>query len=116
MPPMRPERWTRELQAATTKKEVVYAVRDYSAMLSRDEIARLPESCRPPPIRDAGDVSSWGIEALRAKLAICPDTDQVALILSVEAFLCVALHRLAQIESLSSGDSPDRDATRRLDS
>lgn len=116
MPPMHPERWTRELQAATTEKEVVYAVRDYSAMLSRDEIARLPQSCRPPPIRDADDVSSWGLEALRAKLAICADTDHVALILNVEAFLSAALHRLAQIEAFSSGDSPDRDAPRRLDS
>jgi hypothetical protein len=113
---MHPERWTRELEAATTEMEIVYAARDFSAMLSRAEISRLPESCRPPLIRDADDISSWGIETLRAKLAICPDTDHVALILSVEAFLSAAMHRLAQIEALSSEDPPLEASPRQLDS
>jgi hypothetical protein len=65
-------------------------------------------------IRDAADISSWGIEALRCKLAICPDTDSVSLILAVEGFLSSAMQRLAQIESMAGqDDGPDPEAARR---
>jgi hypothetical protein len=116
MPPMHPDRWTLELDAANSEAEVLYIARDFSAMLSRAEIARLPEHCKPPTLRDADDVSSWGIELLRAKLAICDDTDAVPLLLAVEGFLSAAMHRLAQIESLA-GDDPSLEAgPRYLDS
>jgi hypothetical protein len=66
-------------------------------------------------IRDAADISSWGIEALRCKLAICPDTDSVSLILAVEGFLSSAMQRLAQIESMArqDDDGPAPEAARR---
>ncbi|HEV7799927.1 MAG TPA: hypothetical protein VGP15_02515, partial [Burkholderiales bacterium] len=59
MPPMHPQRWTRELEEAASEQEVVYVARDYAAFLTRSEISRLPEACRPGMIRDAADISSW---------------------------------------------------------
>jgi hypothetical protein len=116
MPPMTVDRWSRDLAGATSESEVIYVVRDFRAMLSRAEIARLPEPCRPPAIRDSDDVSSWGIELLRAKLAICPDTDNAALIIAVESFLSAAMHRLSELEFSGSDDLPVPAKARHLDS
>jgi hypothetical protein len=116
MPPMHADRWSVELDAANSETEVMYIARDYSAMLSRAEVARLPEHCRPPMLRDADDLSSWGIELLRAKLAICADTDAVPLILAVEGFLSAAMHRLAEIESRMQDGPPHEADPRHLDS
>jgi hypothetical protein len=48
--------WSRLLDSASTPAAVVEVVRDYFVMWSPEEIALLPEACRPPHVRDATDV------------------------------------------------------------
>ena len=56
------EDWRNLMREAAHEQEVVGLVRDHLARWTPEEIARLPEDCRPPRIRDAEDVSRWAFE------------------------------------------------------
>jgi len=56
------EDWRNLILAAAHESEIVGLVRDHLALWTPEEIARLPEECRPPRIRDAEDVSRWAFE------------------------------------------------------
>ena len=57
-----PEDWRNLLRASTQEDEVLMLVRDHMALWAPEEIARLPEDCRPGRIRDADDISRWAFE------------------------------------------------------
>ena len=54
-----PEDWRNLILQAAHQDEVLALVRDHMALWAPDEIARLPEDCRPGRIRDAEDISRW---------------------------------------------------------
>ena len=56
------EDWRNLILTAAHENEIVGLVRDHLALWTPEEIARLPEDCRPPRIRDAEDVSRWAFE------------------------------------------------------
>lgn len=51
--------WRNLIRASGHEEEVLSLVRDHMARWSPEEIARLPEDCRPGRIRDAEDISQW---------------------------------------------------------
>ena len=53
------EDWRNLIRTSTHEDEVIELVRGHMARWSPEEIARLPEDCRPPRIRDAEDISRW---------------------------------------------------------
>jgi hypothetical protein len=50
--------WFALLDSAKTPLEVVAVARDYVATLTPEELARIPESCRPGRLRDQADIES----------------------------------------------------------
>lgn len=56
------EDWRNLIRSSSHEDEVLELVRDHMAMWSPQEIARLPQDCRPGRIRDADDVSRWAFE------------------------------------------------------
>jgi hypothetical protein len=54
-----PEDWRNLIRDSVNEDEVVSLVLDHMALWSPEEIARLPEDCRPGRIRDAHDISHW---------------------------------------------------------
>ncbi len=50
------------MREAAHEQDVVGLVRDHLARWTPEEIARLPQDCRPPRIRDAEDISRWAFE------------------------------------------------------
>ena len=51
--------WRNLIRDSATEEEVVSLVRDHMARWSPEEIARLPDDCRPGRIRDGDDISHW---------------------------------------------------------
>jgi hypothetical protein len=66
---IRPHRWERAtaplddwrnlIRDSASEDEVVSLVLDHMARWSPEEIARLPEDCRPARVRDGDDISRW---------------------------------------------------------
>ena len=48
-----------ELSRAETVGEILDVTRDYLASWSRDELERLPDSCRPAWVESAEDIEAW---------------------------------------------------------
>ena len=48
-----------ELSRAGSVDEILDVTREYLASWSRDELERLPDSCRPAWIDSADDIESW---------------------------------------------------------
>jgi hypothetical protein len=48
-----------ELSRATSVEEVVDVTRKYLAGCTREELERLPASCRPAWVRDHRDIEEW---------------------------------------------------------
>ena len=64
------------IAASPTEHDVVLAVREYLAMWSPEELARLPAECRPGKITDAEDISDLAYRLSRAHLEFAgPDDD-----------------------------------------
>ena len=47
------------LSAARSVEEVVSLTRDYLTSWSREELERLPDSCRPGRVSTSGDIEYW---------------------------------------------------------
>lgn len=48
-----------ELSKATTVAEIVKVTCDYLSSWSRDELERLPDSCRPGRVKSPHDIEAW---------------------------------------------------------
>lgn len=48
-----------ELSKALTIDEVVSVTREYLAACTREDLERLPASCRPGRVRDPSDIEEW---------------------------------------------------------
>lgn len=48
-----------ELSRARTVEEILHVTRDYLASWSRDELERLPDSCRPAWVNGPQDIEAW---------------------------------------------------------
>jgi len=93
----------RQLDNAATPAEVVEIVRDYFVMWTPEEIALLPEACRPPHLRDETDVEGphrCAVEAFRRSRA---SGDELALLRKLTGFVASASIRLAQLRQAESG-------------
>ena len=48
-----------ELSKATSAAEIVRVTSEFLATWTRDELERLPDSCRPGWVKTAADIESW---------------------------------------------------------
>jgi hypothetical protein len=93
----RPSRWERRLGEARDVEALVSLVRDYTESLAPEHFARLPEDCRPGPIKYEDDIDFW---AYRLGQRYCAENDQPvdgSLLHELLDFFLHALIRLAEL-------------------
>jgi hypothetical protein len=54
--------WQARLKEASTPQDVVDAARDFLALRTSQEMALLPEECRPGEIRDEDDLTRYALK------------------------------------------------------
>lgn len=90
-----PASWQDRLRSAQTESEVVQLARDYIAEFSANEIALLPEQCRPPRIGDGSDITDYAFALIRHH---CDDgAGAEYAVHRLSSFFSGATSRLAQI-------------------
>lgn len=92
-----PEDWRNVLAEAASQDEVLAVVRDYLALWSPEEIARLPAECRPGRMKDDVDVSRWAycLAAQHCSAQLGDDDDH--LVTRMLVFTTQAAMRLAEV-------------------
>lgn len=86
--------WEGRLDECADAHDVVQAVKDYLARWTPEEIAELPEQCRPGKLVDGDDVSVYALNLARAQ---CSGTSIE--IDKLSAFMTSAAARLAQLSA-----------------
>src|SRR5947209_13702999 len=61
--------WQQLIAGANTSDEVLAVCRDYVASMEHDEVARLPDACKPGKFVDTHDVASYAYDLMRRQLA-----------------------------------------------
>ena len=56
----------KELSKARSVDEILAVTRDYLSGWTRDDLAGLPDSCRPGRVRDPDDIEHWADRLLKA--------------------------------------------------
>lgn len=96
--------WQRRLDETSTQEEVVAVVNDFLALWTPDEIAALPEDCRPGPIENAQNVNAYALRLahcqLSANLRAAPELRRMA------SFLTKAALRVYQLLEQTGEFSP----------
>jgi hypothetical protein len=92
----------RQVDAASSSRDVLRVVREYLATWRADEIARLPKECRPGRPTDVDDVSYVAFQLKRHGRA-----DNLALE-AMDAFFAVASRRLCDFTYLRSETTAPR--------
>jgi hypothetical protein len=102
--------WFRQLDDARSAAEVVSITRDYFAMWTPQEIARLPDPCRPPHLRDATDIEELHRATVDAYRASRATGDELTLLQKLTSVIVRASMRLAQLrdEDGDAADDPQR--------
>jgi hypothetical protein len=90
-------RWERSLAGLRSSEEIIATTRDYLDSLSPELLARLPEECRPGPIKYEDDIDYW---AYRLTQYYCADDQERVdgkLLRELIDFFLHALIRLAEL-------------------
>ncbi|HEX7559864.1 MAG TPA: hypothetical protein VF386_11740 [Usitatibacter sp.] len=101
--PMRKARWREELDAATTEKDVINVVRDYVALLSRDDLRALPGGSRPGLIATAEEIAEWAVKLVREQLALVAASEGVEAMREMCEFFAAAAAKVTEIRIASMG-------------
>lgn len=97
--------WRRHFVRATTEHEVLTLAREHVASWALEEIARLPEECRPGRLRDGDDISHSAYELARAHCSLCCDADQDLVVTRLLAFMSEAAIRMAEVKAVEAAAS-----------
>jgi hypothetical protein len=90
-------RWERSLASVRSSEEIIATTRDYLNSLSPELLARLPEECRPGPIKYEDDIDYW---AYRLTQYYCADDQERVdgtLLRELIDYFLHALIRLAEL-------------------
>lgn len=85
---------------ALTERDVVSCVRDHLALWSPEEIAHLPEDCRPRRIRDGEDIDRWAFALAQAHCGTPAEGDDEYLLTKMLVFVTQAAMRLTQLKAV----------------
>jgi len=90
-------RWQPLLREATNDAELLRIMRDFVGTLTPDEVALLPENCRPGMLRTRDDVTTLAVELARTEL-VCREPEEAKEILTqLAAVFAEATQRLSQM-------------------
>ncbi|HXF77679.1 MAG TPA: hypothetical protein VN598_02365 [Usitatibacter sp.] len=94
--------WQGQLDKADRPEAVLVVARDYLAQVSPEEIAQLPEDCRPTRLVDADDVATYAFDLARRQSS--PDSSDV--LHKLAAFFADASNRLSQLLTAPDHEAP----------
>jgi len=97
--------WIRQLDDARSAAQVVAITRDYFAMWTPEEIAQLPEGCRPPHFRDAIDIEELHRTAAGEYRKARSGRGDLTQLQQLTGMTARASMRLAQLRA-QGGDAP----------
>lgn len=106
--------WFAHIDRAKSVPEVISVVRDYFASWTPEELAQLPENCRPPRMRDEEDVASLHsilVDEYRTSRAT---GNALEALQRLTSFVVRASIRLAELGAPSSGRDEAPDGPERL--
>ncbi len=87
--------WADRLNHASAVEEIINVVKDYLAQWTPEELANLPEACRPGRIADSDDITLCAFALVREQFK-AEDRDDAALA-RMATFFTGASRRLSQI-------------------
>ena len=97
--------WQDRLEACDSESDVVQVAKDYMATLDPEEVALLPDTCRPRKLITGNDVSSYAFDLVRYE---CGDTDDSApFIHRLAAFFSHSSIRLSEIMRRTNDENLD---------
>ena len=96
--------WQTRLDRASSEREVVSISRDFMAQFSPNEIASIPENCRPGKITDASDITSVAFELARDDC----HGDGESVIAKVGVFFASASDKLSRLLASNDGNGDSR--------
>jgi hypothetical protein len=91
-----------KLKVAHSEEEVVAIVRDYLGDWLPEELAHIPEHCRPAKIRDVVDINEVTFNLTRERMSSDEAADDADLLVEMESFFAQACARVAQMQSSAS--------------
>jgi hypothetical protein len=92
--------YARKLRSAPTEEEVVRLVREFIAEWRPEELAQVPEVCRPSKIRDGEDIADCAYNLTRSRMEA---SETSSLLAEMESFFAMACSRISELEGTSSG-------------
>jgi hypothetical protein len=93
--------WQGRLEAATSREGVVDVARDFLALVTPEEVARMPVDCRPVKLVDGEDVANYAVTLTRRSCD--PDCFNDHNLQRIAAFFGDALGRLSQLTPAPAG-------------
>ena len=93
----RTSRWERRLDRATDVESLVNLVRDFVESYAPEHFARLPEDCRPGPIKYEDDIDYWAYQLGQRYTAENDEPVDATLLHELLDFFLHALIRLAEL-------------------
>ena len=100
--------WQVQIDNAATADEVLSVARDYFALWSPEELARLPAECRPGRLRDASDLEDLNRAAVDAFRETRAGGEDLELLQKLTAIVGRACIRLAQLRDRGPGAGDPR--------
>ena len=94
--------WRRQLIGATSEHEVIVLAREHIASWDPDEIAVLPEPCRPGRLVDGDDIAHYAYELARAHCSLLYEGAQDAVVMRLLAFMSEAAIRMAEVKAVEA--------------
>ena len=92
--------WFQQLDRAQGAATVVAIARDYLATWTPEEIARLPDDCRPGHVRTASDLEDLHACAVDAYRSTRASGEELKALQLLTSFLVRANVRLAQVKAI----------------
>lgn len=91
--------WQRRLAEAFTTEQVLWVVKDFLTSWHPEEIAALPDGCRPGPLDSADDVALYAYTLITSQ---CEAEESNAALHRMATFFAAASNRMSSLMALSS--------------
>jgi hypothetical protein len=93
--------WHQKVDSAESSGEVLGIARDFLTSLTPDDLASVPDDCRPGPIRDQSDIDFWNLRLAEELRAIWGTNRDGHMVTELAQFFLHASVRLSRL-----GDAP----------
>ena len=94
--------WHRQIEATGSVDEVLMTIRDYLATITPEELARLPETCRPGRVKGDDDIEYWTFKLSRQPGAPADEGVDLELMQVIFHHFLHASMRISQIHKAKS--------------